>query len=141
MAEVAIRNATMEDAEPLARLATDLGYPTSTAQMQQRLMVIPADDDYTTLVASDDGGFIGTRIGRLYEADESYGQIMVLSVAPAGQRGGIGRMLLQAAEASLIGRGAGIFLVTTANHRTGAHAFYEQYGYKFTGRRYKSRWP
>ena len=91
-------------------------------------------------MACDDAeivGFIGTRIGRLYEVDESYGQIMVLSVAGGHQRRGIGWMLLRAAEESLVERGAGILIVTTANHRADAHAFYEQCGYTFTGRRYR----
>jgi ribosomal protein S18 acetylase RimI-like enzyme len=70
---------------------------------------IVRDGDYATLVACDDGeivGFIGTRIGRLYERDEQYGQIMALAVAADRQRRGIGRMLIQAAELSLAKRGA-----------------------------------
>ena len=73
MADIVIRNATVEDSEPIARLTTELGYPTSTSQMRQRLEAIVGDDDYATFVACDDAeivGFIGTRIGRLYEVDE-----------------------------------------------------------------------
>ena len=140
MADIVIRNATVEDSGPIAGLTTELGYPTSTSQMQQRLEAIVGDDDYATFVACDDAeivGVIGTRTGRLYEVDESYGQIMVLSVAGGHQRRGIGWMLLRAAEESLVERGAGILIVTTANHRADAHAFYEQCGYTFTGRRYR----
>jgi len=128
-----------DDAEALARLVTDLGYPTSPGQMQTRLDSIFADADYRTLVASDGGlivGFIGLRIGLNYASDGRYGQIMAFSVAPGHRRQGVGSLLLGAGEAALTARGAETVVVTTANHRADAHAFYEKYGYTFTGRRY-----
>lgn len=140
VAGIGIRNATVDDSEPIARLVSDLGYRTSVRQMQQRLEAIVCDDDYATLVACDDGdivGFIGTRIGPLYEGDEQYGQIMALAVAADHQRRGIGRMLIQAAESGLVERGARVLVVTSGNHRAEAHAFYENCGYTFTGRRYR----
>ncbi len=88
-----IRNATIADAERIARLVGELGYPTSTTQMQQRLESILRDDGYDTLVACDDEdvvGFIGTRVGLPYERDECCGQIMALAVAADHQRHGVG---------------------------------------------------
>jgi ribosomal protein S18 acetylase RimI-like enzyme len=108
--------------------------------MRQRLAAIVRDQDYETLVARDNGvvvGFVGTRVGHLYEDDEQYGQIMVLAVAVQRQRRGIGRMLMRAAESSLVDRGARVLVVTSGNQRADAHAFYESCGYTFTGRRYK----
>ena len=75
--------------------------------MHKRLESILCDDDYATLVACDGEhivGFIGTRVGPLYESDGCYGQIMALAVAGDHQRHGIGRMLMQAAESVLMGR-------------------------------------
>ena len=123
-----------------SNLVSELGYPTSTSQMQQRLETIVHDDDYHTLVACEGGdivGFIGTRSRPLYEDDGLYGQIMALAVAPNHQQRGIGRMLIRSAESRLGERGVRIVVVTSGNHRTGAHAFYENCGYTFTGRRYK----
>jgi ribosomal protein S18 acetylase RimI-like enzyme len=140
MAGIAIRRGTVADSERIARLISELGYRTSASQMRQRLEAIFRDDNYDTLVACDRGeivGFIGTRIGPLYESDEQYGQIMALAVATDHQRRGVGRTLMQAAESALVGRGARVFVVTSANHRASAHAFYENRGYTFTGRRYK----
>ena len=137
---IVIRNATAGDSEPIARLVSGLGYPTSGRQMRRRLRLIVRDDEYETLVACDDRqvvGFIGTRIGRLYEADEQYGQIMALAVTGDYQRRGIGRLLIQAAESSLLERGARVLVVTSGNRRADAHAFYEKCGYTFTGRRYR----
>jgi ribosomal protein S18 acetylase RimI-like enzyme len=140
MASIAIRVAAPADAEPIARLVTELGYPTSSSQMSERLRAVLRDEDYDTLVAHDAGqilGFIGTRVGPLYESDDRYGQIMVLSVASGHRRRGIGRMLVQAAESILADRGARVLVVTTGNQRADAHAFYEKNGYTFTGRRYR----
>lgn len=140
MTRIAVRDATVADSELMARLVSELGYPTSARQMRQRLEAIVRDDDYATLVACDAGdivGFIGTRIGPLYEDDGQYGQIMALAVAAHHQRRGVGRMLMEAAEQSLVERGARVLVVTSGNHRADAHAFYESCGYTFTGRRYK----
>ena len=119
---------------------TALGYPTSSTQMYRRLESILCDDDYATLVAWDGEhivGFIGTRVGRLYESDGCYGQIMALAVAADHRRHGIGRMLIQTAESVLMGREVSVLVVTSGVQRTEAHAFYEKNGYTWTGRRYK----
>ena len=139
MAGIVISTASADDSEAIARLVSDLGYATSARQMRQRLVSISRDEDYETLVARDDGkvvGFVGTRIGHRYEDDERYGQVMALAVAIERQRRGIGRMLMTAAESSLLRRGARVLVVTSGNHRGDAHAFYERCGYAATGRRY-----
>lgn len=139
MANVATRQAAVVDAEAMASLVTDLGYPTATSQMQRRLEVILDDKDYDTLVACLDGdvvGFVGTRSGPRYEDDGHYGQIMALAVAPNHQRHGVGRMLMRAAESRLVDRGVRVIVVASGNQRSDAHAFYESCGYRFTGRRY-----
>ena len=135
-----VRSATTADSVRIARLVSALGYPTSPAQMHKRLESILCDDDYATLVACDGEhivGFIGTRVGPLYESDGCYGQIMALAVAGDHQRHGIGRMLMQAAESVLMGREVSVLVVTSGNQRADAHAFYEKNGYTWTGRRYK----
>jgi ribosomal protein S18 acetylase RimI-like enzyme len=140
LTNVAVRKAAVADSEPVARLVSELGYPTSASQMQRRLDAILHDDDYQTLVAREDGrvvGFVGTRVGPLYEDDGRYGQIMVLAVAPTDRRRGVGRILMRAAESALVDAGARVLVVTSGNQRADAHAFYESCGYSFTGRWYK----
>lgn len=136
---IAVRYATLADCERLARLVTMLGYAVSPTEMRTRLEQILADDDYVTLVACDHNevvGFIGTRVGPLYESDGLYGQIMALAIANDRQRRGTGRALIEAAESEIAARGARVVLVTTGHQRADAHAFYEKNGYTFTGRRY-----
>jgi len=137
---IAIRSATLADSEPLARLMTELGYPTSSRQMEQRLTSIFGDGGYRTFVACDGDaivGIAGTRIGPLYELDDPYGQIMALVVSGTHRRQGVGVRLVQAAESYFLERGAIVAIVTSANRRADAHAFYERRGYAFDGRRYK----
>ena len=89
MGVLAVRGARVTDAEGIARLISELGYRTTAEQMRKRLDAILRSDDYETLVADDDGrivGIVGTRIGPLYEDDDSYGQIMALAVATEQQR-------------------------------------------------------
>lgn len=139
-----VRPATLADADRLAALMTELGYPTSPAQMSARLTRILADDEYRTFVAEDARavvGAIGTRTGSLYEFDEPYGQIMVLVIVEGQRRAGTGGLLLRAAEADFVARGVRFAVVTSANRRADAHAFYEKHGYAFDGRRYKKPLP
>jgi ribosomal protein S18 acetylase RimI-like enzyme len=138
--EMTVRAATLADADRLGGLMTELGYPTTATQMASRLAAILADRDYRTFVACDGptiAGVIGTRTGPLYELDELYGQIMVLVIADGDRRRGVGRLLLEAAEAFFTKRGARFAVVTSANRRADAHAFYERHGYAFDGRRYR----
>ena len=142
MSEIAIRRGTAADAEPVARLVTELGYATSARQMDARLEAIERDDDYETLVACDGEivvGVIGLRCGVLYENDDRYGQIMAMVVAETHRQRGVGGQLIRAAEARLEERGVRILIVTTGNQRDRAHKFYETNGYSFTGRRYMKR--
>ena len=137
---ITVRNATAADSEQIARLVSALGYPTSSTQMSKRLESIFSDEDYATLVACDGEqivGFVGTRVGPLYESDGRYGQIMALAVAADHQRRGIGSMLMHTAESTLITQGVRVLVVMSGNQRSDAHAFYEKTGYSFTGRRYK----
>ncbi len=135
-----VRDATLADADRLAALMTELGYPTTPDQMTARLTRILADGDYGTFVACDGAtiaGMIGTRIGPLYEFDEPYGQIMVLVVGDGHRRSGSGGVLLHAAERHFAERSIRFSVVTSANRRADAHAFYAKHGYAFDGRRYK----
>jgi ribosomal protein S18 acetylase RimI-like enzyme len=139
---IVVRAATVADAEHVARLVSALGYLTSPAQMATRLESIFRDEDFTTLVAALGErivGFIGTRVGPFYESDGIHAQIMALAVAADHQQHGVGRMLMDAAESMLAGRGVSVVVVTSGNHRDAAHAFYEKSGYTFTGRRYRKQ--
>jgi N-acetylglutamate synthase-like GNAT family acetyltransferase len=61
-----VREASREDLEVLARLMTELGYPSSTEDMSQRFEEISTDPSHRVLVAEQGGLVLGTV--RLHEA-------------------------------------------------------------------------
>ncbi len=61
-----VREASREDLEDLARLMTELGYPSSTEDMSQRFEEISTDPSHCVLVAEQRGLVLGTV--RLHEA-------------------------------------------------------------------------
>ena len=63
-------------------------------------------------------------------------QLTLLVVAEERRSLGVGRALVDEAEAWAKAQGCRRIIVTTALHRAGAHAFYERIGYAHTGRRY-----
>lgn len=135
-----IREATLEDAHELAHLVTELGYPSSPAELRDRLRRILRDPDYHTLVA-DTGkqlsGFVGLRLGRYYEKNGTFCQIAALVVRDAARGSGVGGVLLREAEAWAAARNAVDVWVNSHRRREAAHRFYEARGYEKTGFRFR----
>ena len=139
MLNFTIRDAADADAPQLAALMSELGYPTTDVKMTKRLSPIGADPNFRTLVAETASvviGVAGVGIAPFYERNGMYGRLLALVVAEAYRSSGVGRALVNAAEAWLVQRGATAMVVGTAHHRERAHRFYERAGYKSTGIRY-----
>lgn len=138
-ARVLIRAALIGDAEPVANLITELGYPTTSEAMRDRLTMLLADPGYATFVADTDGdvvGVAGVTLSRYYEKDGLYARLVVLSVSSTARGLGIGGRLVQAVERWANTQGAREVLVNSGLHRGEAHRFYEQRGYSRTGYRF-----
>jgi GNAT superfamily N-acetyltransferase len=134
-----IREATIADALSIAGLMSELGYPTSEPDMRARLTAIEADGNYRTFVAqvaAAVAGVAGVGLSPYYERNGIYGRIAVLAVSEAYRRSGLGRALVNAAEAWAASHGASAMLVNTAHHRENAHQFYRGIGYTSTGLRF-----
>jgi GNAT superfamily N-acetyltransferase len=139
MNTVAIRQAEAGDAGRIAELMTELGYPTTVEAMTGRQAHILSDPDYLTLVADTNAGVAGVagaRLGRYYEKDGRYVQLVVLSVASTVRGRRIGAQLVEAVERWAATNGARDVVVTSALHRAEAHGFYERRGYLRTGFRF-----
>lgn len=137
--DLAIRPAEMGDAAALAALMGELGYETSTADMQTRLGKIVGDTQYRTFVAVEGGkvcGMIGTFALYSYEHNDLGGRIMALVVANHSRRSGIGRQLIEAAEHDFAQRNIVRVAVNTRFERENAHKFYEELGYTRNGFRF-----
>jgi GNAT superfamily N-acetyltransferase len=139
MDSLVIRQAEAGEAGRVAELMTELGYPTTVESMTERLAQILSDPDYLTLVADTNAGVAGVagaRLGRYYEKDGRYVQLVVLSVASTARGRGIGAQLVEAVERWAATNGARDVVVTSALHRAEAHGFYERRGYLRTGFRF-----
>ena len=133
---VTVRPAVIADASPIAVLVTQLGYATSPAEMQERLAAILRDGQYATYVAETGHaviGLAGIRLGRYYERNGVYAQLVVLAVEERHRGSGVGRALVEAAEAWATRHDASAVLVNSGTHRADAHRFYERLGYSVTG--------
>jgi len=137
--DVTIRAACTSDAAALATLTCELGYETSTVEMESRLESIAGDARYRTFVAVAKGGvqgMIGTFAHHSFLHNDLSGRILALVVAANARRGGVGRRLIAAAEADFEQRNIRRIAVDTRFEREQAHQFYEALGYRQNGFRF-----
>jgi len=136
---VIVRSAVPSDAAALSDLFDALGYDAPAAAIPDRLARLMANDWATALVAEERDVVVGLATGHVLPVLHHTGQIgrlTTLVVAPSARGRGVGRQLVEAIEAWARAKGCAKIAVTTALHRSGAHAFYERLGYEHTGRRY-----
>ena len=134
-----VRPAESGDADALARLCTQMGYPTQPADMPARVERLESDPRASALVAVDDGGVVGlitTHLRHTMNHAAPLAQITLLVVDEPRRGSGIGRVLVTAAESWARECGCKRIVVTTALQRADAHKFYERLDYAHTGRRY-----
>lgn len=127
--QACIRTARPADAAALAGLSTDLGYPSTEAQIRARLGLL-GDPERDVLVAdAADGvaGFIDIHVQRLVEADP-FGEVGGLVIAAPYRAQGLGRALLDAAADWCRERELAIMWIRANLARVGPHEFYEALG-------------
>jgi GNAT superfamily N-acetyltransferase len=136
---VEIRDARPGDADAIAGLLAQLGYPTDAASAARRLERLGDD---RLVVAESDGSVTGLaqlHVSPSLEYDRPAAKLAALVVDSAHRGHGVGRALVAAIEAEARTRGCELLYVTTAERRADAHDFYERLGLEYTGRRYAKR--
>ncbi len=131
MVPMAIRPCRPADAQAVAELATELGYPTDEAQAGARLAWLLDRDDERILIAEDDGivvGWLHAREVRSLES-EPFGEIAGLVVAAPRRGEGFGKALVQAALAWAAERGLATLRVRSNVVRTETHRWYQAAGF------------
>lgn len=136
---VSVREASPDDAPQLAPLLGELGYPVDANELVKRMRRMLERHDQKVLVAERDEqalGLLALHVFPVLAYDRDLAMIMALVVTQQARGLGVGRALVDRAEA--IGRslGASRLMVTTHVRRADAHSFYERLGFEFTGRRY-----
>lgn len=131
---LSIRDVCPDDIARLAELTTELGYPTSAVEMEQRINCLSAHSDYRTLIAlrgSIIAGYAGIVCIRYWEKNGCYVKIQALVVSSTERRTGVGVFLLNEAEKWAKEKKADMLALTCGNkkEREAAHMFYPESGF------------
>lgn len=133
MPNILVRRATILDSILIAELIAELGYPMPVELMRQKIEQLAGSEADCVYVAENEGqiiAVISVHVLPLFHAAGNMGRITSLVVNASQQRSGVGRKLIEAAEAFAREKGCIKMEVTSGNHREGAHAFYEKAGYE-----------
>jgi GNAT superfamily N-acetyltransferase len=129
-----IRPASADDAEVIASLFTDEGYPAGPSDILTRLQRF-ATDESQVLVAEHEGtvlGFIAVHAVPRFEHDDRILRIVALVVDAGARERGVGRALIAEAERIGSSLGAAFAEITAGHHRPEARRLYEAVGYDAT---------
>jgi ribosomal protein S18 acetylase RimI-like enzyme len=131
---VTLRPATPADADAIASLFTDEGYPAGPSDIVARLERFGSAHS-RVVVAEHDGailGFIAVHALPRFEHDDRILRILALVVDAGARERGVGKTLM--AEAERIGAELGVAFVeiTAGHHRPDARHLYESLGYDAT---------
>ena len=128
---ITLRTATEADAERIAGLFTDEGYPSGPSDIVERLERFGSE--HSRVIVADNGGevlgFVAVHALPRFEHSDRILRIMALVVDAGVRERGVGRLLME--EAERLGRevGAAFAEVTAGHHRPDARRLYEELGY------------
>ena len=127
-----IRPVMPGDADDVARLLAELGYPCSTREAAERIHAVDLDRQQVLLLARRDGvacGLLGLHFLYYVPLGALICRITALVVATEARGRGAGRQLLEEAHRRARRADCVRLELTTALHRTEAHAFYRACGF------------
>lgn len=131
-ADLDLRNATPADAEDVAALLAALGYPCDPGDAAERIATVLGNDRQALLLARRHGaacGLLALDFMYYLPLGTTTCRVTALVVGDDVRGHGVGRALLRDAERRARAGGAARLEVTSAGHRTEAHAFYRACGF------------
>jgi GNAT superfamily N-acetyltransferase len=134
-----LRAPSADDAESVARLLTELGHATPSAEVPARLAAVLGEGGMALLATDANGdalGFISLARHAVVHAPGPVAIITALVVTQGARGRGVGRVLVAAGSEWAARGGCVRLMVTSAEHRSDAHAFYPACGLPYTGRRF-----
>lgn len=126
-----LREARLDDATEIARLSGELGYPASAAEIATRLTALIDDPAHRISVVEATGtllGWIAVECRMTLESGERT-EIVGLVVSEQARRQGVGRTLVDDAEAWARSLGFATLVVRSNVLRDASHEFYRGQGY------------
>ena len=136
-----VRDARPGDAEAIADLLGQLGYPTEPRAVESRLERLIIVGDRVVVAELDEQvvGLAQLHVSPSIEYEQPAAKISALVVDESHRGAGIGRALVDAMEAEARVRRSALLFLTTAAQREDAHEFYRRLGLEETGRRFAKR--
>ncbi len=129
---IALRPATEADAERIAALFTEEGYPAGPSDIVARLERFASP--YSTVSVAESGGevlgFVAVHLLPRFEHDDRIARILALVVDAGVRERGVGHLLMAEAERIAAAAGAAFIEVTAGHHRPDAQRLYETLGYE-----------
>jgi len=137
---ITVRDATPADLDGLVPLLATLGYGMTPAAAADRLAALAAEDPGGRLlvaeVAGELHGFATLHVTPVLHRATGVGRVTGIAVLPAAQGTGVGRRLMEAAEAHFRALGLCRVEVTSGPMHLPAHDFYRRLGYADQGVRF-----
>lgn len=127
-----LRSASLMDADDVAALLSEMGYPCDRLEAAQRITAIGDNDRQALVVARVDGvvsGLIALDFMYYLPLGTTTCRITALVVSSSARGQGMGRQLLREAERRARAGGAARLELTSGSQRTDAHAFYKACGF------------
>ena len=128
---IVLRPAVDADAERIAAIFTEEGYPAGPSAIVARLARFGGPE--SEVVVADRGGevigFIAFHALPRFEHDDDVVRILALVVDAGARERGLGHVLMAEAERFARERGAAFVEVTAGRHRPEARHLYESLGY------------
>jgi GNAT superfamily N-acetyltransferase len=129
---VAVRPARSDDAERIAELFTDEGYPAGPSDIAERLSRFASE--YSSVhVAEGEGevlAFVALHVMPRFEHSDRICRVLALVVDAGVRERGLGHLLMQEAERIARETGCAFIEVTAGHHRPEALQLYESLGYE-----------
>ncbi len=131
VARITLRAAAIDDAERLATLLTDEGYPAGPSDLVARIERF-STPDAQVIVAEAGGevvGFVAFHVVPRFETDERFIRIIAVVVDALERERGVAHRLLADVERVARDEGVSFVEVTAGHHRPEARQLFESLGY------------
>ncbi len=135
---VEIRHALKGDCESIAVLLAELGYPNTSAFVERKLGELQGvnTEVVVAVIGSEVVGMMSLHIVPLLHLDGNLCRVTAIVVSEKERKKGIGRRLLEYAEAFARAHRCIKVEITSEDQRTSAHVFYHRLGYREVSRRF-----
>ena len=136
------RDAADSDAGSIANLLGQLGYSASEQLVREKIRLLGTSPMDAVVVVEDEGAIVGVislHVFELFHQVGRIGRITSLVVSESARGKGVGALLVSKADRFFYALGCVRAEVTSADHRSMAHAFYQSQGYAPDERRFIKR--